>query len=81
MRLLLMFFVIIAASFSTTTVFADETNKDDNFRCERFVKAPLKELKQKLQDNCDLNKPFSTSLSVSMGEDYYLYCCHKKKGQ
>ncbi len=56
-----------------------KTTKEDPLRCERFIKSSLKELKNKLQDNCDLNKPFSTSLAMNIGEEHYMYCCHKKK--
>lgn len=55
------------------------TTKEDSLRCERFVKSNLKELKSKLQENCDLNKPFSTSLAINIGEEHFMYCCHKKK--
>ncbi len=54
-------------------------SKDDQLRCERFVRSTLKELKAKLQDNCNLEKPYSTSLAINLGEEHYMYCCHKKK--
>lgn len=54
-----------------------EENIADTFQCETFREKQLSILKQKLTENCNLNKPFSTSLSVSMGENTYLYCCHK----
>lgn len=71
--------LITALSFLAPTTFAEEVSKEDNFRCERFIKGSLKELKSKLQDNCDLNKPFSTSLAINIGEEHYMYCCHLKK--
>lgn len=54
-----------------------EENVADTFQCETFRDRQLSVLKEKLTENCNLNKPFSTSLSVSMGENTYLYCCHK----
>lgn len=78
-----LFFIIsllIFFSFSSFSNESDSTEKDlDLLRCERFIKGTLKDLKGKLQDNCDLNKPFSTSLAVNIGEEHYMYCCHKKK--
>lgn len=52
--------------------------KDSDFRCERFMGRELSRLKTRLLENCDLNKPFSSSLSVFTGEDTFLYCCHTK---
>lgn len=76
LKLLSILFAICLSSFSA---FAEEGSKEDNFRCERFIKGNLKDLKSKLLDNCDLNKPFSTSLAINIGEEHYLYCCHTKK--
>ncbi len=69
----------IAASAEDESETTSKTTKEDPLRCERFIKSSLKELKNKLQDNCDLNKPFSTSLAMNIGEEHYMYCCHKKK--
>lgn len=73
--------VLISLIFLSFNVQAEESSKniEDNFRCERFIKGNLKDLKSKLLDNCDLNKPFSTSLAINIGEEHYLYCCHTKK--
>ena len=56
---------------------ATQETKSD-FRCERYMGRDLAILKSKLQESCNLNKPFSASLSVFTGEDTYLYCCHTK---
>jgi hypothetical protein len=50
----------------------------DNFRCEKFREGGISELKLKMLENCDLNRPFSSSLSLFAGEETILYCCHKK---
>lgn len=79
------FLFIIFLAFAICAA-SDEQNEaetkpshEDLLRCERFIKSNLKELKSKLQGNCDLSKPFSTSLAINLGEDHYMYCCHKKK--
>jgi hypothetical protein len=62
--------------------FADEHKKtNSNLRCEKFREPDRKvsTLKEKLEENCDTSKPFSTSLSVFAGEETYLYCCNLKK--
>lgn len=50
----------------------------DNFRCEKFRDGGLVELKNKMMENCDLNRPYSSSLSIFAAEETYHYCCHKK---
>jgi len=55
----------------------DVTNED--FRCERVMGMGLAEFKSKLVENCNLNKPFSSSLSSMLNEVNYFYCCQKKK--
>jgi hypothetical protein len=50
----------------------------DNFRCEKFREGGISDLKLKMLENCDLNRPFSNSLSLFAGEETFLYCCHKK---
>lgn len=49
----------------------------DNFRCEKFREGGLVELKNKMLENCDLNRPYSSSLTIFAAEETYLYCCHK----
>lgn len=50
----------------------------DDVRCERVIGVNLAEFKSKLVENCNLSKPFSTSLSRLLNDDTYLYCCHKR---
>lgn len=50
----------------------------DHFRCEKFRDGGLVELKNKMVENCDLNRPYSSSLTIFAAEETYLYCCHKK---
>ena len=79
------FLFIMTLVFSVYASSAEQNETDtkpsqeDQLRCERFIKSNLKELKSKLQSNCDLNKTFSTSLAINLGEEHYMYCCHKKK--
>jgi len=76
-------FVIVSAillSFYANA--AEKTEKKDlvsSFRCEKFSGSGLGDLKLKLIETCDLDKPFSSSLSrtVAGGEDVYMFCCHK----
>ena len=51
----------------------------EDFRCEKMTGLSLVEFKTKLVENCDLNKPFSSSLSSVINESTYFYCCQKKK--
>jgi hypothetical protein len=50
-----------------------------NFRCERIREVSLAELKAKLVENCDLNKPFSFSQEPAL-KIGYTYCCTTKAG-
>ena len=69
--------LILLGSGSVFSADKKETESSD-FRCEKMRVKSLSELKLKMIENCDLNKPFSSSLSVFAGEDTYLYCCHAK---
>ncbi len=51
---------------------------NSKFRCEKLKGYKLTEMKAKLLENCDLNKPFSASLSILVADETYLYCCHTK---
>lgn len=49
------------------------------FRCEKMREVKLADLKQKLVEFCNLDKPFSITGSSSLAiETNYTYCCHKK---
>lgn len=48
-------------------------------RCEKLNGHNLSEFKSKLVENCDLTKPFSSSLSRILNEDTYFYCCQIRK--
>lgn len=48
----------------------------ENFRCERSNEG-LADMKMKMIENCNLDKPFSSSHSSAV-KDTYMYCCHKK---
>lgn len=48
-----------------------------DFRCEKFS-GSLGDLKLKLIETCNLDKPFSSSMTRTLnGDDVYMYCCHK----
>lgn len=51
----------------------------DDFTCGKVQGVSLAEFKMKLVDSCDLNKPFSSSLSTVVNDNTYFYCCQKKK--
>ena len=55
---------------------ADVEAKD--IRCEKHTGTGLADFKDALVENCNLNKPFSTSLSRMLNDEVYFYCCHKK---
>jgi hypothetical protein len=65
-----------------TTVKADENaaGVDDkkSFRCETMRGHTLKSFKEKMLENCDLNKPFSASMTAIVQDETYLYCCHTR---
>jgi hypothetical protein len=74
--------VLFAATFSTIQTAksaAAPAVTNDDLRCEKMTGLSLVEFKSKLVENCDLNKPFSSSLSSVMNESTYFYCCQKKK--
>ena len=50
----------------------------DQMRCEKLNSTTLAEFKKALVENCNLNKPFSSSLSRILNDEVYFYCCHKK---
>lgn len=51
----------------------------DDFTCGKNTGITLAEFKAKLVESCDLNKPFSASLSTVINDQNYFYCCQKKK--
>lgn len=65
-------------------IFSNSSKASDNlvesFRCEKFSDEGLSGLKMKLIEKCNLEKPFSSTMSKTMGgEEVYMYCCHIKK--
>ena len=70
---LIYFFLVLSSS----TAFA-ENPKSDDMRCEKLIATPLADFKAALVENCNLNKPFSSSLSRVLNDEVYFYCCHKK---
>lgn len=51
----------------------------EQMRCEKMASTTLAEFKMALVENCNLNKPFSSSLSRVLNDEVYFYCCHKKQ--
>jgi hypothetical protein len=50
-----------------------------SFRCEKFSSS-LGDLKLKMIETCNLDKPFSSSMTRTVGgEEVYMFCCHKAK--
>lgn len=72
-----------SATESKSAAVAAPTEKKDlvtSFRCEKFSGSGLGDLKLKMIETCDLDKPFSSSLSRTVGgDDVYMFCCHKAK--
>ncbi len=75
--------IFAQAAFSQTKPSATQTaaagspdSMIDSFRCERSNQG-LSDMKMKMIENCNLNKPFSSSLSTAVSETY-MYCCHKR---
>lgn len=66
--------VFIYLVIFSTTVFA----ASDDMRCEKMTATSLTDFKAALTENCNLNKPFSSSLSRVLNDEVYFYCCHKK---
>lgn len=77
--------VAIAITLMTTSVFAQKGTAApapvaaDDFTCGKNTGITLAEFKAKLVESCDLNKPFSASLSTVINDQNYFYCCQKKK--
>ncbi|MBK9324125.1 MAG: hypothetical protein IPM97_14465 [Bdellovibrionaceae bacterium] len=74
------FSALAAESKSKSTTTSDKGDLVSSFRCEKFSGSGLGDLKLKMIETCDLDRPFSSSLSRSVGgEDIYMFCCHKSK--
>lgn len=82
--------ITVTTLLLSTVAFAQNAKQDkttaapapvtmDDMRCGKLMGKSLAEFKEELVENCDLNKPYSTSLSRLINEETYLYCCHKKK--
>ncbi len=57
----------------------DRKDLISSFRCEKFS-GGLGDLKLKMIENCNLDNPFSSSMSRTVGgEEVYMFCCHLAK--
>ncbi len=72
-------FIITALLFGALGAMAQKEVTKEDVRCSKIKGQTLAEVKAELVDLCDLNKPFSMSLSQLLNDETYLYCCHKKK--
>lgn len=81
-------FIILASLTFSLNTFSAETKTPEvapsypvasDVRCEKIIGSSLADFKVKLVENCDLNKPFSSSLSRLLNEETYFYCCQLKK--
>lgn len=81
MKLIVTIFITLmsATAFAQKGATAAAPVAVDDFTCGKMQGITLAEFKVKLVDSCDLNKPFSSSLSTLLNEVNYFYCCHKKK--
>ncbi len=71
--------VFTALILSSQLAFAKtEDVKSENFRCEKMTGTNIAEFKSTLLENCNLNMPFSSSMSKILNDETYFYCCHKK---
>ncbi len=91
MKLLKIFFLVVTLS-SLNTFAKNEVIKNinptaheepnevsiDSVRCEKVRGKDLGEFKEILVQNCNLNKPYSASLSQLLNEQTYFYCCQIK---
>lgn len=78
----ILFFLISFSAFSAETKTpksAPSYPTSEDMRCEKLNGYSLSEFKNKLVENCDLNKPFTSSLSNILNSETYFYCCQIKK--
>ena len=72
----IVFTVLIVVS--QLAVAKTEEIKPENFRCEKMMGTNIGQFKTALLENCNLNMPFSSSVSRVLNDETYFYCCHKK---
>ncbi len=68
--------LIVTSILGTLQASAQQT-KNDDFVCGKVRGSELSEFKGKLLESCNLNKPFSSSLSRVLNEETFFFCCHK----
>jgi len=84
-KIALMILCVSVLAFSGTCPADDAGQKPgnvvsaDSIRCERFLMKSVSDLKGKLVEFCDLNKPYSFAGSDPLGGNPMItYCCRKK---
>lgn len=83
-KILMSYLLFSAVAFSaeskqTATISTAAYPEVADVRCEKLSGHTLSEFKAKLVANCDLNKPFSSSLNRILNEETYFYCCQLRK--
>jgi hypothetical protein len=75
----------VLLTFITLNLWAAETKTTSTYpelsdiRCETTSGINLADFKAKLVENCDLNKPFSSSMTKLLNDMSFFYCCQIKK--
>lgn len=70
---------VVVANSSPTSEKTSAVPTAEDIRCQKLTGTNIGDFKASLVENCDLSKPFSTSLSRLLNEDTYFYCCQKRK--
>lgn len=71
-------YLFLTSTSAAATEAKTKSVNADEMRCEKLTATPLSDFKASLVENCNLNKPFSSSLSKTLNDEVYFYCCHKK---
>lgn len=75
----IVFSVTVHAEESRAAAAAAKPDLLSTFLCEKFS-GSLSELKLKLVETCNIEKPFSSSMTRTVaGDEIYVVCCHKAK--
>ncbi len=70
--------IVVGLTVSQFVNAKSEATLPENFRCEKMMGTNIVQFKSALLDNCNLNMPFSSSVSKILNDETYFYCCHKK---
>jgi hypothetical protein len=75
--------ILISLLFGAATVAKANDDLLNTFMCRQMTGKSLSDLKIGLVQDCNLDKPFSSSVSASaIGDSSTMtYCCHKNKAK